>query len=82
MSRTEIKRRLAALAELYALQVKPIHTLISFVCIVEQDDPRMGSWELENRDESSTAVIESVSFYCRDLEQFNQLRERYNTDAT
>lgn len=74
VSRAEFKRRLEALAADYAPPVEPFHIQLSVMDFVLPDDPRSGTWTVEQPEGHS---MQTVHFYCRDLEHFNQLRSDY-----
>ena len=80
MSRAEFKRRLAALAEQYAAPTEPVHIRLCVMCFVESDDPRLGSCQLVEQSKSSAAAIDTVEFFCLNLEHFNQMQGHYTAE--
>lgn len=75
MGRTEFKRRLDAIAREYLPPAEPFHIQLSVMVFVEDNDPRAGTWVIE---QPSGHAMQVVTFFCRDLEHFNQIRLEYS----
>lgn len=76
MNRADLTKRIAALARRYEPDPDPIQVAINVICVVEEGDPRLGTWlEL---DDNQAPFVRSTDFYCRDLAHFNAMVAEYH----
>lgn len=78
MTKAELKRRMAALVNKYTPEAKSISIRVLVMDFVPADDPRCGSWMVEEREASSAAAMDAVRFFCADLEHFTRMRAQFD----
>ncbi|MDX7718788.1 hypothetical protein SJR89_20440 [Aeromonas caviae] len=50
---------------------------VSFVALVDGDDPRCGSWNICMQEKTATSSFTGIEFYGRDLAHIEALRDEY-----